>query len=378
MSDFTSKTNPERSSPRKASRPDHAEGEHRLEAVDTSSLDRVGVTSARPVRVASWMHGTGPFRDVEPDSPEYPGWHYGSPVFCPDTQDHRPHDHAHFEVCIVRRGVAAHETALGAEELDAGTVVVMAPGMVHSIHGLHDLHQTNLYYLTEWIADDLMTHWREAGLVPLFLAAALFRRPQAELVTTFKLTDEEMEAIDRELADITRESASKFPSLTFLKSALLKVLIRLSRACVRQSPVEVGLGFRDEVVSALEHIEVLIKKSEPFHVADLARRLDTNPDYFSAIFRESTGLSPMAYYQRRRAQHASIELLDLRRSITEIAHGMGYCDSAHFSRLFKLHQGVTPNAYRGLYTVLEGEKRPLWWRGKQSKGGRDAEPTAGA
>jgi AraC-like DNA-binding protein len=315
------------------------------------------------------MHGTGPFRNVEPGDHEYPGLHYGSPVFCPDQQDHRPHDHDHFEICIIRRGVAAHETALGAEELGPRTVVVMAPGMVHSIHGLQDLHQTNLYYLTEWIADDLMTHWREAGLVPLFLAAALFRRPQAELVTTFQLTDEEMEAIDHELADITRESTAAHPSLTFLKSALLKTLIRLSRACVRQSPVEVGLGFREEVVSALEHIEVVIKQSETFHVADLARFLNTSPDYFSAIFRDSTGMSPMAYYQRRRAQHASIQLLDLRRSITDIAHGMGYCDSAHFSRLFKAHQGTTPNAYREQYTVLDDEKRPLWWRGRQSKGG---------
>ena len=137
----------------------------------TSTLDAVGVSAHRPVRVGSWIAGEGPFRSLLPGHPDYPGAHYGNPVYVPELQDRRPHTHAHFEISIIRAGRARHRTVFGTEELLPGTVIVLAPGMTHAIFGLEGLHQTNLYYLTEWLADDLMAHWREAGLVPLFLGS---------------------------------------------------------------------------------------------------------------------------------------------------------------------------------------------------------------
>ena len=84
-----------------------------------------------------------------------------------------------------------HRTCHTTEELGPRTVIVLAPDMTHAIHGIEDLHQTNLYYLTEWLADDLMAHWREAGLVPLFLAAALFRQPKDSPIAQFNLSEDE-------------------------------------------------------------------------------------------------------------------------------------------------------------------------------------------
>ena len=324
----------------------------------TSTLDAVGVSAHRPVRVGSWSAGEGPFRSLLPSHPDYPGAHYGNPVYVPELQDRRPHTHAHFEISIIRAGRARHRTVFGTEELLPGTVIVLAPGMTHAIFGLEGLHQTNLYYLTEWLADDLMAHWREAGLVPLFLAAALFRRPKDGPVVQFKLSDGEMAALDRELADIGRETMLPQPSLTFLRSSLLKALILLSRSYTRQCPVEVGLGFREEIVDALEHIEEAILRSASFNVSQLAEDLGYCSDHLSTIFREATGFSPSTYYQRRRIQHACNHLLDLSRSLTEIAHDLGFCDSAHFTNMFKKHQGITPIAYRHRYTgVGDGARK---------------------
>jgi AraC-like DNA-binding protein len=302
------------------------------------------------------MAGKGELRRLSPEDADYPGWHYGYPVFVPDLQDHRPHTHDHFEISIIRKGKALHRTCYATNELGPGTVIVLAPGMTHSIYGIADLHQTNLYYLTEWLADDLMAHWREVGLVPMFLAAALFRRPKDGPVVSFMLSETELAALDHELADITRECLAERPSLTFLRSSLLKALVLLSRSYTRQSPVEVGLGFREEIVAALEHIEESILRCESFNVGSLAEQLKLCPDHLSAIFRQATGWSPMTYYQRRRVQHACNHLLDLGRSITEIAHALGFCDSAHFTNMFKKHQGITPIVYRHRYTTGERKR----------------------
>ena len=329
-----------------------------FEPLYTSTLDEVGVSANRPVRVGSWISGKGNFRCLLPGHPEHPGWHYGSPICIPDAQDHRPHSHAHFEISIIRQGKALHRINQTTEELGSGTVIVLAPGMTHAIYGLEGLHQTNLYYLTEWLADDLMAHWRETGLVPLFLAAALFRQPKDSPLAKFTLSEAELASLDHELADIGRESIAPHPSLTFLRSSLLKALILLSRSYTRQSPVEVGLGFREEIVTALEHIEEAILRCEPFNVGQLAENLKLCPDHLSAIFRKATGWSPMTYYQRRRVQHACNQLLDLSCSITEIAHSLGFCDSAHFTHMFRKHQGITPIMYRHRYTSAQRTDHP--------------------
>ena len=334
-----------------------------LEPAYTVTDERVGLTAARPVRAGSWIDGTGGFRTIVPGEPEYPGWEYGSTVFCPDRQDRRPHDHQFFEINIIRRGRSAHRTIYADEELGPGTVIVMPPGSVHIIYGLGGLHQTNIYYITEWLAEDMMVHWREAGLVPLFLAASLFRNAPMTPIPVFRVTDDEMASLDHELADLTKEYVRDEPSLTLQRSCLLKVLIMLSRACVRTYPDQLSLGFREEVVVALEHIESTIQRAEAFRLSDVARRLGICKDYLSTIFKESTGWSPMAYFQRRRVQIAGSYLLDLKRSITEIAHDLGYCDAAHFSHLFKQYQGVTPTEYRTTYassrhTQLDSDHSP--------------------
>jgi AraC-like DNA-binding protein len=326
-----------------------------FEPLYTSTLDKVGVSAERPVQVGSWMVGKGPLRRLSPEDADYPGWHYGSPVYVPDLQDHHPHSHDHFEISVIREGRALHRTCYGTDELGPRSVIVLAPGMTHSIYGIEGLHQTNLYYLTEWLADDLMAHWRETGLVPMFLAAALFRQPKDGPVVTFKLSEEELSALDRELADITRECLAQQPSRMFLRSSLLKALVHLSRSYTRQSPVEVGLGFREEIVTALEHIEEAILRCEVFNVGNLAGLLGLCPDHLSAIFRQATGWSPMTYYQRRRIQHACNHLLDLNRSITGIAHALGFCDSAHFTNMFKKHQHMTPIMYRHRYITAQRE-----------------------
>lgn len=319
-------------------------------AAFTSTLGTVGVgvSATRPVSVGSWIADMAPSGELIPGDADYPGWHYGSTVYLHE-QDKRYHDHAHFEICIIRQGKALHQTESSSEELSPGTVIVMAPGMVHAIYSVRDLHQTNLYYLTEWLADDLMSHWRETAFVPLFLAAVLFRRTHVGPIPQFTLNAEELGELDHELANITRESSQKQPSLIFLRSCLLKILILMSRAAVRTSPVELSLKFRKEVVAGLECIEGIILRRDTFRVSELAETLAISPSNLTVQFQKSTGWSPMAYYQHRRVQYACRLLLDLEKSIADVAYELGYCDSAHFTHLFKKHQEMVPSAYRRLY-----------------------------
>lgn len=266
-------------------------------------------------------------------------------------RDIPPHDHDYYEVSVVVRGRARNHTADGVQALAPGTVLVIPPGGVHAISQPRGFEAINLYYLAEWVATGWREHWAERGLVPLFLAQVLFRQPLAARPAVFRLSEAEAAAVEGELTEIRGELARARPSLLFVKAALLKLLVRFSRAADRD-----GADFPAPVWAVVQAIESCVEHGRIFDLHALLRAWPVSPDRGSRIFRRATGLSPQAYYQRRRVQRACALLLDAGRPITAVAMELGYADAAHFSRLFKKHAGLTPRAYRTKYRV--GGDRP--------------------
>lgn len=294
---------------------------HALVRKGTVSQARVGLSATRPVR-------------AQPMSV---------------VADVAPHDHEYYEICVVRRGSARHLTESEERRVAKGSVVVIPPPRVHAFRGVTDLHVTNVYYLGEWLLADLPQLWGHDALVPLFLATDLFPRAVAARARQFGLDVDEFDAAMDELGDLVREWNASQPSVAYLKSCLLKLLIGLSRSYVRQQGRETGCRFRPEVWLALQAVEDAIAESRPFSVATVAAKSDSSRDRFARLFKEQTGWSPLDYFQMRRVHHACNLLLNSGHSITEVAHQLGYADAAHFCRLFKRHRGMSPREYRRTY-----------------------------
>ncbi|MBR0288235.1 MAG: helix-turn-helix domain-containing protein, partial [Selenomonadaceae bacterium] len=62
--------------------------------------------------------------------------------------------------------------------------------------------------------------------------------------------------------------------------------------------------------------------------------------------KKETGLSPIQYMMQRRIGEAQSLLVETSLPIQEIEFRLGFNDSAHFSKMFKKHVGVTPKEYR--------------------------------
>jgi AraC-like DNA-binding protein len=85
-----------------------------------------------------------------------------------------------------------------------------------------------------------------------------------------------------------------------------------------------------------------------FSVARWADAMGISERYLRLLFGSSTQ-SPGQYLWGQRLERAAMELrtpTSLRRSITDIAFGCGFSDSAHFSRSFRVAYGMTPRDYR--------------------------------
>ncbi|MCC8935687.1 helix-turn-helix transcriptional regulator [Bradyrhizobium sp. Arg68] len=81
-------------------------------------------------------------------------------------------------------------------------------------------------------------------------------------------------------------------------------------------------------------------------LADLANDCGLSASHFSRAFRQSTGLSPHQWLQRRRIEQAKKLLSDRKLSLSEIAISCGFSDQSHFTRVFANLVGISPGAWR--------------------------------
>jgi AraC family L-rhamnose operon regulatory protein RhaS len=268
------------------------------------------------------------------------------------THPVRPHDHAYHELCIVVKGSLRHRTASGETAVKAGGAIIVPPKAVHALVPSMKTRVINVYYLAEWLAMDLASLWPEPNLVPLFLSRTVLG-PRAEVaIVDIKLTARELISVVSDLQDIESESQNAVASQVLIRGAIFKVLVRLSRASLRSTPHR--QYFREEVWSAIAHIERLVQTSSPLILTDLAKEVRLSMDYFGKLFSTAMGRTMGEYFQLRRVHRACQLLMDQRYSITQVALELGYSDAPHFCRMFKRYRKMSPNQYRASYTLRRG------------------------
>lgn len=84
----------------------------------------------------------------------------------------------------------------------------------------------------------------------------------------------------------------------------------------------------------------------PIGLADMTRVAGVSREHLCRRFKQHTGLTPIAYLNDRRLQHAMWLLRTTREPITAIALASGFGDLTYFNRRFKAATGGTPTAFR--------------------------------
>lgn len=312
--------------------------------VNSMTNDFVGLSNTKPIVIYTFPHNrNAEYTFVDKNCAERQA---GITARYLADLDVPPHDHEFYEITIVRAGKAIHQIERGDFPVQEGTVAVVPPGQVHGFTELDDFAVTNMYYQSEWLADDLKMLLSEDGLVPLFLAADLYDQPHLREVQQFQLDEEGLRACIREIGDICRSLRRGSAQLLFANLCFLKSLIVMSKAyCLQENSIRT-LQFRPEIWAVLEDMEQSLVSSTPFSFAKAAQRLGFSTRYLSTVFLKDVGLRPMHYFQRRRGQHAARLLLATRTPITDVAHSLCYTDSSHFCNQFRSLYGVSPNSYR--------------------------------
>lgn len=85
---------------------------------------------------------------------------------------------------------------------------------------------------------------------------------------------------------------------------------------------------------------------ENIQLSDIAIVAHVSPSYLSTRFKKETGMNFTEYLVRFRINKAEELLKESNMRCREIAEKVGYFDYAHFSKIFKKYNGMSPRAYQ--------------------------------
>jgi signal transduction histidine kinase/CheY-like chemotaxis protein len=146
------------------------------------------------------------------------------------------------------------------------------------------------------------------------------------------MTEEEMARLNRSVAAVLRKGIfTSTETLAHIKDAL---------AHRQKLNSEVQRLARKAMVYIHEHY------AEPIAREEIAHYVSVSEGYLSRSFNQETGLSLIHYLTRYRIQQAKQLLSTGDKTVAEIALEVGFSDSNYFSRVFRQEVGVSPLAYR--------------------------------
>lgn len=85
---------------------------------------------------------------------------------------------------------------------------------------------------------------------------------------------------------------------------------------------------------------------EKIYIDHLADMINVSPDYFTKMFKDTIGKTPVEYINGLRVNRSMELLFSTKRSMAEIADEIGFCNPNYFHKIFKQYMNQSPLSYR--------------------------------
>lgn len=158
----------------------------------------------------------------------------------------------------------------------------------------------------------------------------------------------ESRAAVAELALLAAHDGRSLARQAAMKSKLVALLLQLNESLGPQIQAGIDLEARRDrmrrLAPLLDHLRTHL--TERVTVRAAARRLGMSESYFMRFFRETMGLSFIAWINQVRLAEAHRLLLSSDRQVCAIANETGFCDQSYFDRRFRRRFGVSPTEIR--------------------------------
>ena len=252
----------------------------------------------------------------------------------------KPHKHNFYAIFLFTKGFGQHEIDFQKYEVKPGSVFFLYPGQTHSwelsddVEGFLFFH-TGDFYNMAYVSNSIRAY-------PFFESNYTEK--------CIYLNETQKKVIERTFENLYQETLEhqwKTKQLTL--SYLTQLYIQLNRYIETSSEVN---------FTHLRHYQHLFSRFEKLvdtHFTSIksatqyAAMLNITQKHLSRIVKSITGKTTTEIIIRRVILEAKRLLIYSDKSLGEIAAGLGYEDTAYFSRIFKKYESVTASDFRKQY-----------------------------
>jgi AraC-like DNA-binding protein len=255
---------------------------------------------------------------------------------------HEDHKHSFLEITYVSNGTGYHWFGGKKYYVRKGDLFFIDYTISHYFRpASDDFEWMNCIFLPEAI-DVSLIHNANAQSVLKFVIFYYLNMDSIESLNDFHLADDtdRFYTLFHEMHWEYENAKTGYQEI--LRQYLLILLIRIFRS---YSQKRVDDSFEDELFqNILAYLHE--NSSKQIKLEDLARQAFLSTGYFSAFFKQKTGMKFTEYLHKLRIDKACELLAQSNLSVNSVMNTVGYQDSKFFYDIFKRYTGFTPGNYR--------------------------------
>ncbi len=252
-----------------------------------------------------------------------------------DLVSEYPEGRCDYGLLYMSVGSTLYDLGNGYEEIEAGTFILLTPGMPYASILRRD-HLENHW----WI------HFSGTAVEPILRSLGLYGVHKIRTGSDPEIL-ETYEAVYRELLYRQPGFEEKINSLILrllVFAARRSGLVHEAARGQTDRSIIIGQMWDRRIESAMQSIHVHPERF--YSVDELAGMCHVSKYHFIRIFSETTGLTPYRYMLGLKLDKAKTMLAASDLSVTEIAASLGFSDIAVFRRAFVHQNGIPPREYR--------------------------------
>lgn len=259
-----------------------------------------------------------------------------------------PHSHKFIEVVYIISGSAEHVVGNSRFIAKKGDIFVINPDVNHAFYEQEDNPESfcayDLMFVPNFFDLSLINGGDFTSLGASFLFYTMFpqeKAANADLhVSSTSYND---------FGDLFRKIYQEYHTqeqgyLNIIRAYIIELIVKIFRRMDCSSEVTESIH-KSKIIN--ETLDYLHKNySMRISVADLASQMFVSRNYFSKLFRQTTGMSVSTFLKQLRINEACRLLMETDRSISDIASYCGFQDMKHFYVAFRSQTGMPPGEYR--------------------------------
>lgn len=258
------------------------------------------------------------------------------------------------EIFFVQQGNFLHETIAGTQAVREGAVLIINPGLKHSVKQPEEVILTRVRFLPEWLAQEYEIIVNSPTVLSLFFDQSWLRYPRDENFHVFTTRNEGASLIRSELEYLRKLLKEKRQLEPVTRVSILKLMMLLADEHQRFWRGVNEVDFVPEVMHVFDQIESSILRGENFDPAKMPRG-GFEKQAIESSFEDVSGMSMLDYANRRRVFHAACYLLTSREEPRRISKMLGFTTTGEFVKQFEAVFDIAPIIYREKFGIEKDE-----------------------